>query len=394
MVSGGILDFNYSDAVKKLPPYLFAEIDRKKKELITKGVDIISFGVGDPDTPTPKFIIKAMKKALDNPKYHQYPFGAGLESFREEVANFCKKRFNINLDPETEIHALIGSKDGITHLPLAFINSGDVVLCPEPGYPGYNAGVIFGKGEPYFMPILEKNNFFPDFNLIPQDILKRAKLMFLNYPNNPTSAVCSESNFKKALEFAKKNNIIIAHDSAYSEIYYDNKKPMSFLELPGAKDISIEFHSLSKTFNMTGWRIGFAIGNKNIIKGLSIVKDNYDSGVFGAIQVAAIEALKNGDKEAEKLRKMYQKRRDFFVENMNNIGWNVKKNEATFYVWVKVKNGYTSAQCANKLLDEAGIVVTPGNGLGVSGEGYVRFALTVDEKRMKEAFERMKKMKW
>jgi LL-diaminopimelate aminotransferase len=383
---------NYADTIKKLPPYIFAEIDRKKKELIEKGVDIISFGVGDPDTPTPEFIIDAMKKAIDKPKHHQYPFGKGINEFREEIAKFYKRRFNVDLNPDTEIHALIGSKEGIAHFTLAFLNAGDISLCPEPGYPAYASSTLINKGDVYYMPLTEENGFFPDFENIPEDILSRAKIMFLNSPNNPTAAVYSKAQFKKAIEFAKKYNIIIAHDAAYTEMYYDNKKPISFLEVEGAKEVGIEFHSLSKTYNMTGWRIGFIVGNAEIVKGLGLVKDNFDSGVFSAIQETGAVALRDGDMEAEKLRQMYQKRRDFFIENMKNLGWEIKAPQATFYVWAKTPNNMGSADFAKLMLEKCGIVITPGNGFGPDGEGYVRFALTVDEERMTEAFERMKKI--
>ncbi|MDR0676408.1 MAG: LL-diaminopimelate aminotransferase [Elusimicrobiota bacterium] len=382
--------FNYADTIKKLPPYIFAEIDRKKKELIEKGVDIISFGVGDPDLPTPEFIIEAMKKAIFDPKHHQYPFGKGIYEFRNEIAKFYKRRFNVDLNVETEIHALIGSKEGIAHITLGFLDAGDIALCPEPGYPAYASSTLINKGEVYYMPLKEENGYFPKLEKIPEDILKRAKIMFLNSPNNPTAAVYNEAQFKKAIEFAKKYNIIIAHDAAYTEIYYDNKKPISFLEVEGAKEVGIEFHSLSKTYNMTGWRIGFIVGNREIVKGLGIVKDNFDSGVFSAIQEAGSIALEKGDKEAERLREIYQKRRDFFIDNMKDLGWDIKAPSATFYVWAKTLNNMSSTQFATLMLDKCGIVVTPGNGFGVDGEGYIRFALTVDENRMKEAFERMK----
>jgi LL-diaminopimelate aminotransferase len=382
----------YADTISKLPPYLFAEIDRKKKELIDKGVDIISFGVGDPDLPTPDFIIKAMNKALNNPKHHQYPFGKGLAEYRREIANFYKRRFNVDLDPETEIHSLIGSKEGIAHLSLAFVNPGEVVLCPEPGYPAYSSATLINHGEVYYMPLKEENDFFPVFENIPEDILKKAKIMFLNSPNNPTSAVYKKEQFEKAIKFAEKYNIIIAHDAAYTEMYYDNKKPISFLEIDGAKNVGIEFHSLSKTYNMTGWRIGFVVGNADIVKGLGIVKDNFDSGAFSAIQEAGMIALRDGDKESENLRNIYQKRRDFFITKMKEIGWEIKAPEATFYVWAKTPNTMSSKECAGKLLAECGIVVTPGNGFGTDGEGFVRFALTVNESRMEEAIARMKKI--
>ena len=382
----------YADTISKLPPYLFAEIDRKKKELLDKGIDIISFGVGDPDLPTPDFIIAAMNKALQNPKNHQYPFGKGLAEYRLEIANFYKRRFNIDLNPETEIHSLIGSKEGIAHLSLAFVNPGEIVLCPEPGYPAYSAATLINHGEVYYMPLKEGNDFFPVFEDIPEDVLRKAKIMFLNSPNNPTAAVYKKEHFEKAIKLAEKYDIIIAHDAAYTEMYYDNKKPMSFLEVSGAKNVGIEFHSLSKTYNMTAWRIGFVVGNAEIVKGLGIVKDNFDSGAFSAIQEAATIALRDGDAEAERLRNVYQKRRDFFIEKMKEIGWEIKPPEATFYVWAKTPKNMSSKECAGKLLEECGIVVTPGNGFGTDGEGFVRFALTVNEQRMEEAIIRMKKI--
>ncbi|OGS21123.1 MAG: LL-diaminopimelate aminotransferase [Elusimicrobia bacterium RIFOXYA2_FULL_39_19] len=385
----------YSNSVEKLPPYLFIEIDRKKKELLEKGVDIISFGVGDPDKPTPKHIIKACQKALLNPAYHQYPFGAGLKSFRHAIAGWFKTRFGVTLNPDTEIHSNIGSKEAIGHFPLAFLNPGDVVLVPEPGYPVYNSGTIFAGGTPYFMPLLEENNFLPDLSRIPEDICNKAKIMFINYPNNPTGAVATKEFFKEVVAFAKKYSIIVAHDAAYSEMFYDKTKaPVSFLSVPGAMDIGVEFHSFSKTFNMTGWRLGWVCGNADIIKGFSKVKDNYDSGVFSAIQEAGVVALKSSQKCVENARKMYKQRRDVLVNGLSKVGFKVKKPQATFYVWAGVPQGYTSAQTTEKLLTEAGIVTTPGNGMGKSGEGYVRFVITQDVKRIKEALERMKKLTW
>ncbi|MFC1485173.1 LL-diaminopimelate aminotransferase [bacterium] len=388
------MNIKYADTFKKLPPYLFAEIDRKKQELIKDGVDIISFGVGDPDMPTPDYILDAMKKALNNPAYHQYPFGKGLDSFRQEIAKWFKKRFEVDLDADTEIYPLIGSKEGITHLSLAFVNPGEIVLCPEPGYPAYGTSTLINHGEVYYMPLKEENNFFPDFKTIPENITKRAKIMFLNSPNNPTSRVYNVEQFEKAIDFAEKNDIIIAHDAAYSEIYYDNNKPISFLQVKNAKTIGVEFHSLSKTFNMTGWRIGFIVGNKDIVKGLATVKDNFDSGVFSAIQEAGAVALKYGDEHCMALRDIYQKRRDFFISEMKKIGWNVSVPEATFYIWTKTPNGYSSQECAGKLLNEAGIVVTPGNGFGPSGQGYIRFSLTLSEDVIKKAIDKIKAIKF
>jgi LL-diaminopimelate aminotransferase len=387
------MKINYSEKLSKLPPYLFIEIDKKKQLAKEKGVDIISLGVGDPDYPTPAHIIRAGQDALARPANHQYPFGAGLKTFREAVARWFKSRFGVELNPDNEISALLGSKEGIGHFHLAFVNPGDVVLIPEPGYPVYNTGTIFTDGKPYFMPLKEENSFLPMLEDIPTKICKKAKIMFINYPNNPTGAVADRGFFEKVIEFAKKYNIIVAHDAAYSEMFYE-ERPMSFLELPGAKEVGVEFHSLSKTYNMTGWRVGWVCGNPEIVKGLSLVKDNYDSGVFQAMQEAAIMALNGPQDCVEDMRKVYKGRRDALVEGLVKLGWNVKKPKATFYVWAHVPNGYTSANTVAKLLDEAGIVCTPGNGMGPSGEGYVRFALTVDVSRIQEALSRIGKLKW
>ncbi|MCA6071137.1 MAG: LL-diaminopimelate aminotransferase [Endomicrobium sp.] len=388
------MENRYNEKLKKLPPYLFIEIDKKKKEAVDRGADIISLGVGDPDLPTPEHIVKAMQEAVAKPANHKYPFGAGLLTFRKAVTEWYKKRFNVDLNAD-EVCALIGSKEGIGHIHLGFINPGDVVLIPEPGYPVYNTGTIFTNGVPYFMPLLEKNNFLPDLDAIPEDIAKKAKIIFVNYPNNPTAAIAPKEFYIKLIEFAKKNNIIVASDAAYSEIYYDdNKKPSSFLEFSGAKEVGVEFHSLSKTYNMTGWRIGWVCGNKEVVAGIAKVKDNYDSGVFQAVQEAAITALTSSQKCVEDARKIYLGRRDVLVEGLTKLGWDANLPKASFYVWAKIPKGYTSSQVVSKLLDEAAIVCTPGNGMGKSGEGYVRFALTVSEPRIKEAVERISKIKW
>ncbi|MDR2676794.1 MAG: LL-diaminopimelate aminotransferase [Endomicrobium sp.] len=384
----------YSEKLKKLPPYLFIEIDKKKKRAIEQGVDIISLGVGDPDLPTPEHIIMTMQESVANPVNHQYPFGMGMLAYKKAIAQWYKKRFNVSLDTD-EICALIGSKEGIGHMHLGFINPGDIVLIPEPGYPVYNAGTIFTDGIPYFMPLVKENSFLPDFDAIPKDVLKKAKLLFINYPNNPTAAIATKEFYERLIEFAETNNIIVASDAAYSEIYYEEcKKPLSFLECDGAKEVGVEFHSLSKTYNMTGWRIGWVCGNKNIIAGIAKVKDNYDSGVFQAIQEAAVKALTSSQQCVENFRRIYRKRRDTLVEGLRKIGWDIDLPEASFYIWAKVPNGYTSSHAVSKLLDEAGIVCTPGNSMGKSGEGYIRFALTVDVLRIKEAVERINKITW
>ncbi|NOY63961.1 MAG: LL-diaminopimelate aminotransferase [Nitrospirae bacterium] len=380
-----------ADRLKSLPPYLFARIDEMKEEALSKGVDLIDISIGDPDLPTPAHIVDAMKKAVEKPEHHRYPSYAGMLSYREAVAQWYERRFNVKLDPAEEVLSLIGSKEGIGHIPLAFINPGDVVLCPSPAYPVYSIGTLFAGGEPYFMPLKEENHFFPDFSSIPGDILKRAKMMFLNYPNNPTSQTASVEFFKEAIEFAVRHNIIICHDNAYSELYFDGKRPISFLEVEGAMDVGVEFHSLSKTYNMTGWRIGFVCGNKEVIAGLGKIKTNIDSGIFQAIQEAAIVALRSDEGILDDIRSIYQERRDILIDGLSSIGLKVNKPDATFYIWAKVPEGYTSESFTIHLLDKAGILGTPGNGFGEPGEGYIRFALTVSAERLKEAVERIKK---
>lgn len=381
-----------ADRLRKLPPYLFAEIDRLKQEQISKGVDIIDLGVGDPDLPTPKHIIQALQKAAEDPANHQYPSYTGMNRFREAVAAWMKRRFNVTLDPLQEVVTLIGSKEGLSNFPFAFVNPGDVVLIPSPGYPPYTSGTLFAGGIPYILPLRRENHFLPDLASIPKEVAKKAKILHLNYPNNPTGAIATRDFFKKAIAFAQENNIIIAHDAAYSE-HYGAEKSFSFLEIEGAREVGIEFHSLSKTFNMTGWRLGWACGNHEIIAGLGKIKTNVDSGAFQAIQWAGIAALEGDPACVEEIRSVYLKRRELMVKGLQTLGWDVASASATFYLWVAIPKGYNSKQFAMKVLEEAGIVITPGNGFGDAGEGYVRFSLTRDEKRLSEALERLKKLK-
>lgn len=383
--------FELADRVKNLPPYLFAAIDRMKAEARARGVDLIDLSIGDPDMPTPQNIVEAMKRAVEDPSNHRYPSYEGMPSYRKAVADWYKRRFNVDLDPSTEVLSLIGSKEGIGHIPLAFVNSGDIVLVPSPGYPVYPVGTLFAGGVPYIMPLYESNGFLPDFSSIPEDILEKAKLMFINYPNNPTSAVAGKEFFEKVVEIARSYNIIVCHDAAYSEIYYDGIRPMSFLEVDGAREVGIEFHSLSKTYNMTGWRIGFAVGNRDVIAGLGKIKTNLDSGVFQAIQEAAITALNTGDDVLRPIRDTYQERRDTLYEGLKRIGLQVIKPLATFYLWARVPEGFDSSRFVAHLLEKAGVMITPGVGFGSPGEGYVRFALTVNVDRIKEAIERIGK---
>jgi len=387
---------NFNDAranrITQLPPYLFAEIDKKKAEVQAKGVDIIDLGVGDPDLPTPAHIVEKMKEAVDNPSYHTYPSYAGMSAFREAVAAWYGKRFGVELDPETEVLTLIGSKEGIAHIPLAFIDPGDVGLYTSPGYPVYRTGIQFAGGIPYAVSLLEENGFLPNLAAIPEDIRGKGKLFFLNYPNNPTGMVAERDFFEKLVAFAREHGILICHDAPYTEMSYDGYKPMSFLEVDGAKEVGIEFHSLSKTYRMTGWRIGFAVGNPEAIQALGKVKSNIDSGAFEAVQAAGIEALTGDQSCVAEMCDIYQRRRDLMVSALNRMGLSVTPPKATFYLWIKVPAGLTSAAFATRVLEEAGIVITPGNGFGPEGEGYVRMALTVDEERLKEAIRRLLKL--
>jgi LL-diaminopimelate aminotransferase len=386
------MEIHFAERIRTLPPYLFAAIDQMKKEAISKGADLIDLSIGDPDIPTPNHIIEAMKKAVEKPEHHRYPSYEGMLSFRQAVSDWYKKRFNVDLDAEKEVLSLIGSKEGIGHIPLAFVNPGDIVLVPSPGYPVYPVGTKFAGGIPYFMPLKEENSFLPDIDSIPEDVCKKAKLIFINYPNNPTSAVAGESFYKKVIEFAKKYNIIVCHDAAYSEVYYE-EKPISFMQIDGAKEVGIEFHSLSKTYNMTGWRIGFAVGNKDVLAGLGKIKTNLDSGVFQAIQEASIVALQTDDSVLRQIREIYKERRDILYEGLKKAGFELQKPMATFYLWVKVPHGTNSIDFVAKLLKSAEVLCTPGVGFGEYGEGYIRFALTKSKERIKEAVERIGRLK-
>ncbi|HWQ69131.1 MAG TPA: LL-diaminopimelate aminotransferase [Patescibacteria group bacterium] len=381
--------FSVAQRLSKLPPYLFAEIDRLKQDAIRRGMDIINLGVGDPDLPTPSHIIARMQQASADSRNHQYPSYEGMLSFRQAVADWYSKRFGVTLDPQTEVLSLIGSKEGIGHIPLAFIDPGDVVLVPDPGYPVYQAGTVFADGIPYFMPLTRERSFLPDLEAIPSEVLKKARIMFLNYPNNPTAAVASGAFFAEAVAFARRHRLILCHDAAYSEMAYDGYLPESLLAVEGAKDVAIEYHSLSKTYNMTGWRIGFAVGCREVLSGLGRIKTNLDSGVFQAVQEAAIAALNGPQECVEAMRAVYKERRDALVDGLSALGFVVDRPQATFYVWIGVPREHTSASFASALLSDVGIVMTPGTGFGRSGEGYIRAALTVDVSRIKEAVERI-----
>ncbi len=385
------ITIEFSDRLKALPPYIFVEIDKAKREARAAGRDIIDLGVGDPDSPTFPHIIEALKKAAEDPANHHYAFDAGLPQLRTTIAQWFQKRFSVSLDPHAEILPLIGSKEGLAHLPLGIVNPKDKVILTDPAYPAYRAAVIFAGGKIVNVPLKESNGFLPDIKKI--ENIKEAKVMFVNYPNNPTSATATREFFTQLVSLALEKGIILVSDMAYSEIYYDGQRPVSILEIEGAKEIAIEFHSLSKTYNMTGWRIGWACGNSKLVAALAKVKSNFDSGIFQAIQVAGVAALNTDEREIEDLRALYQERRDLLINGLRSIGWKVPSPKAAFYVWAKIPKGFTSSMETSKaFLENADIVVTPGNGFGEAGEGYIRMTLTVPKDRLNEAVERFKKI--
>ena len=385
------MEFEFSKRLQNLPPYLFVEIDRAKRKARQDGRDLIDLGIGDPDCPTPKHIIDKLNQAAGDPVNHKYALDQGMPSLRRAIADWYKTRFNVTLDPEAEILPLIGSKEGIAHMPLAFVNPGNCVLVPDPCYPPYRGSVTLADGEVFSMPLLAENSFLPDFKGIPLKIKKQAKLMFINYPNNPTGAIANKEFFLKTIDFGFKHNTIIAHDAAYTEMSYDGYSPVSFLGFDGAKDVGVEFHSLSKTYNMTGWRIGWVCGNASLIKGIAKVKSNIDSGIFSALQIAGVEALTGPQEHISKMCEKYRQRRDVLCDGLKSAGFSVSKPKATFYVWLTVPREYDSRKFASLLLDRCDIVATPGVGFGRYGEGYIRFALTVSRERIQEAVERIRR---
>ena len=384
--------FVKSERLQKLPPYLFAEIDKKKKAAIAAGRDVINLGVGDPDKPTPAPIIKSLQENVEVPSFHQYALDQGAPELRRSIAAFCKKRYGIDLDPNTEILPLIGSKEGIAHFPLAVLNPGDISLVPDPCYPVYRSSSLFAGADVYTMPLEASLGFRPDLDAIPLDVYTRAKLLFLNFPNNPTGATADLPYFEKVVELARTHNLVVAQDAAYNEMYFDQPAP-SLLQVPGARDHAVEFHSLSKTFNMTGWRVGFAIGGAPLIAALGQVKANTDSGIFTAIQFAAKTALDEYDAITPPIRALYKGRRDAFVPALRAIGLDAPSPEATFYVWIPCPKGYTSTELCARILDEADVVTTPGLGFGRTADGYIRATLTVDTPRLLEAAERIGRLK-
>lgn len=380
-----------SERLKSIPPYVFAEIDKKRQAAIAAGVDVINLGIGDPDQPTPSHIVSAMREAVADPANHHYPPFGGTKEYKEAAAQWCKERFGISIDPLTEVTSLIGAKEGLHNTILSFIDKDDVNLIPDPGYPVYKTSTILAAGLPYYMPLKADRDFLPDFSAIPKNVLSKAKLMILNYPNNPTAAVADLAFFEEAVAFAKKHNILFCHDLSYSEMTFDGFKAPSVFEVTGAKDIAIELHTLSKAYNMTGWRIGFAIGNQQAIKAIATLKSNIDTDIFKAIQVAAIAAFKGPTDHITYCNGLYVERRDLAVKSLRELGWDVKPNKSTFYMWLKVPQGLSSQEFCTIMLDKAGIVVPPGTAYGPGGEGYFRMSLCTGVGRLKEAFDRMKK---
>lgn len=377
--------------LEQIGAYLFADLDRKQAELAAKGVDVISLSVGDPDLPTPAHIIDAVMEGASDARTHRYPPYGGTKEFRQAAAGWFARRFGVTLNPETEVLALIGSKEGLAHLPWAILNPGDVALIPDPGYPVYRSSTILADGVPHAFPLLRERGFLPDLNAIPEDALRRAKLLFLNYPNNPTAATAPIEFFAEAVAFAKRRDLLVVHDNAYSEIGFDGYRAPSILEVDGAKDVAIEFHSLSKTFCMTGWRVGFAAGNAEAVKALATIKTNIDSGVFRAIQQAGIAGLTGPTAPLEERLRVFQGRRDRVLSTLRRLGWDVPPVKATLYVWVPVPDGSSSAEFSAAVLERTGVLITPGTGYGRHGEGYVRLSLTVPDDRLDEALRRLEK---
>lgn len=376
--------------VQNLPPYLFAGIDQMISEARAKGVDVISFGIGDPDQPTPPNVVEKAVEAVQNPRTHSYPSYVGMESYRQAVADYYRREFHVELDRDKEVLALIGSKEGIAHLPWCLLNPGDIALIPDPAYPVYKTATILCHAHPYLMPLLEENGFLPDLDEIDHQIARTAKLMFLNYPNNPTGAVATKEFFEDVVNFAYEHDIVVAHDAAYSQLGFDGYRAPSILEIPRAKEVAVEFMSLSKPYNMTGWRIGALIGNAEVIDALGRIKTNIDSGIFDAIQVAGIEALLGPQDAVTANVARYKRRRDSVIGGLQELGWPVQPMDATFYVWIPVPRGFTSEEFSRHVFEQTGVFFTPGTGYGEYGEGYVRLSLTLPDERIHEAFKRLK----
>ena len=381
----------FSTRISELEEYPFVQITRKIAEKKAKGIDVVSFGIGDPDRPTPDHILAAMNRAALAPANHRYPESDGLPEFRRAVANWYQRRFGVTLDPDREVVSLIGAKEGIGHISLCFLDPGDTALVPNPGYPVYSVGTAFAGGTTVWMPLKEENGWLPDVGAIPAQVAQDAKVMWINYPNNPTGAVAGIDFFERVVDFARKHDIVVLHDACYTEVAYSGFTPVSFLQTAGAKELGIEFHSLSKTYNMTGWRLGMAVGNAEVIEALTALKSNLDSGVPQAIQEAGIEALNAPLDSIDDQIAIYQRRRDRVVKALQRMGLRVQPPRASLYVWAKVPEAYTSAEFAEKLLEESDIVVSPGSSYGKFGEGFIRLSLTLSDSQLELGLERLSK---
>jgi len=379
----------FAKRLDQVPPYLFAELERKIARKRQEGIDVISLGIGDPDLPTPEPVVSALAAAARDPATHQYPTNHGSDAFREAVAGFYRDRFRVELDPASEIVPALGGKEAVAHVSLALLDPGDVCLSPDPGYPPYTSGPVFSGAEVHYLPLEEANGFLPDLDAIPEDVLQQANLLFLNYPNNPTGAVVADGYFERAVELARANDLVVVHDNAYSEVCFDGYRAPSFLETPGAKEVGIEIFSLSKGWNMTGWRAALLAGNAEVVERYRHLKTNLDSGMFEAVQRATVAALTESRDFPREMSEIYQRRRDLVAEALEAIGLPVQRPKATPYFWVRVPEEYTSESFAGLVLEEAGVVVSPGPAYGPSGEGYFRISLTVPDKQLEEAVGRI-----
>ncbi|MCA1319263.1 pyridoxal phosphate-dependent aminotransferase [Bacillus tianshenii] len=384
--------FQKSELLDRMPTQFFASLVQKVGKVVAEGHDVINLGQGNPDQPTPEHIVRSLQKAVENPVHHKYSPFRGNDFFKEAIAAFYKREYNVTIDPKTEVAVLFGGKAGLVEIPQCLLNEGDTVLVPDPGYPDYWSGVALAKAEMEYMPLEEVYHFLPNYEAIDESVLDKAKLMFLNYPNNPTGAVATPEFFEETVELAEKYDICVVHDFAYGAIGFEGKKPISFLQTPGAKEVGIEIYTLSKTYNMAGWRVGFAVGNPSVIEAVNLLQDHMYVSIFGAVQEAAADALLESQKCVDDLVELYAERREVLISGLREIGWEVSAPEGSFFAWLKVPQKYTSTEFADKLLSEAHVVVAPGVGFGSHGEGYVRVGLLTSTERLKEAVRRIQKL--
>ncbi|WP_028784302.1 pyridoxal phosphate-dependent aminotransferase [Thalassobacillus devorans] len=384
--------FPHSDMLKQLPDQFFAVLANRMEKAVAEGHDVINLGQGSPDKPTPPHVIKRLQEASQDIENHKYPPFRGKKNLLNAVAEFYQREYGVDIDPDTEVALLFGAKAGLVELPLSVMNPGETMLVPDPGYPDYWSGPAMANVPMHMMPLLEENNFLPVYDDIPEDVKKASKMLLLNYPNNPTGAMASEEFFDETIAFAEKHDLCVVHDFAYGAIGFDGNKPVSYLERPGAKDIGIEIYTMSKTYNMAGWRVAFAVGNPSVIEAINIIQDHFYCSIFGAVQDAAAEALTSSQEGVDELVELYEDRRKALIEGAREIGWNVAAPQGSFFAWLKVPEGYTSTSFADMLLEEAKILVAPGIGFGEHGEGYIRVGLVLEKERIQEALERIKKL--